>query len=280
MPPALRAAELERLLDEDLPHGDLSTELLGIGAQAAQMQFAARGAYCVAGVEAAVELLQHLGLSVAAQVCSGECLRDGQLILQASGRADAAFAGWKLAQNLIEWLSGIAHCTRQMLSAARAVQPGAVLACTRKTMPLTRRLAAEAVRAGGGSLHRLSLSETILLFPEHRRFTGDALDLPALVRTVRAKAPERCIVIEVTNHDEALRAAQAGADVLQLEKFSVEAVSRLSAVLGGKGPRLAAAGGVTLHNIASYAAAGASLLVSSAPYAAPPREVAVLLQPA
>ena len=44
---------LQRLLAEDLPHGDLTTHLLGIGARSAIMTFAARGAMVVACIEEA-----------------------------------------------------------------------------------------------------------------------------------------------------------------------------------------------------------------------------------
>ena len=42
---------------------------------------------------------------------------------------------------------------------------------------------------------------------------------------------------------------------------------------------LSAAGGVTLLNIAEYVRAGAQLLVTSAPYYAPPADIKVKLQP-
>ena len=42
----------------------------------------------------------------------------------------------------------------------------------------------------------------------------------------------------------------------------------------------AAAGGINARNAAAYAAAGADILVTSAPYSAPPLDVAVQIEPA
>ncbi len=73
--------------------------------------------------------------------------------------------------------------------------------------------------------------------------------------------------------------AQAGADVLQLEKFTPQAVGECRAALRAlslsHSPLLAAAGGIRADNAAAYVAAGADLLVTSAPYAAPAQDVQV-----
>ncbi len=55
---------------------------------------------------------------------------------------------------------------------ATAVAPQIVIACTRKTVPFTRRLSIKAVHAGGGAMHRTGLSDSVLLFPEHRVFAA------------------------------------------------------------------------------------------------------------
>jgi molybdenum transport protein len=155
--------------------------------------------------------------------------------------------------------------------------PSITVACTRKSVPLTRALSIKAVLAGGGAMHRTGLGDTILVFPEHRAFlAGEALS-DTLAR-LRAVAPERSIVVEVGDPDDAMRAAAAGADVVQLEKFAPDAVAALRSRLNDAGlsrARIAAAGGVNASNAAAYARAGADILVTSAPYTARPRDVQV-----
>jgi molybdenum transport protein len=227
--------------------------------------------------EEAARILTRLGALAQVLKMSGEAVAPGTLLLEASGDAGALHAAWKVAQTLMEWSAGIASAVREIRDAARAVVPSITVACTRKSVPLTRAVSIKAVLAGGGAMHRTGLGDTILVFPEHRAFLfGEALS-DTLAR-LRAAAPERAIVVEVGDPDDALRAAAAGADVVQLEKFPPDIVAAVRARLAEAGagrPKIAAAGGVNASNAAAYARAGADILVTSAPYTARPRDVQV-----
>ncbi|MBX3679947.1 beta/alpha barrel domain-containing protein [Cognatazoarcus halotolerans] len=123
-------------------------------------------------------------------------------------------------------------------------------------------------------------SEEAVRMGEHRAFLPG--EVPAdTVRRLRRQWPERPVVVEVSGEAEAMRWIEAGADVIQLEKMPLEALARLRASLPERPgrPRLAAAGGITPANAHAHAAAGADLLVTSAPYFAPPRDVAESLTP-
>lgn len=269
-------AELDRFLAEDVPYGDLTTQLLGIGAQAGTMVFRARQPMVVSSTEEAARLITRAGAAVARVLPSGSRAEAGGLLLEAEGPASALLASWKVAQTLVESASGIASGARAIVDAARAVRPGVVVACTRKAFPGTRAVAVKAIISGGAVPHRLGLSETILVFPEHRAFFGGETLAQALDR-LRAHSPEKKLVVEVKTATEAEDAAQAGADVVQLEKFSPDQVAEVVAHLSRLAPmvRIAAAGGVKAGNAAEYAAAGAHVLVTTAPYLAPPMDVAV-----
>jgi molybdenum transport protein len=273
--------ELERLLADDVPHGDLTTDALGIGAVAGIMEFSARDAMVVALVEDAAALIELAGGRVELFVGSGQKLHPGAPILRAQGPAAALLRSWKVAQTLIEIWSGVASATRAIVDAATAVSPETVVACTRKNTPGTKAFAVAAVRAGGASMHRLGLSESILVFPEHRGFQ-DGEPLTASVTRLRRAAPEKKLVIEVNDIEAALIAAAAGFDVIQAEKFPPVAIAVLAARLceAPRRPLIAAAGGVNADNAAAYAQAGADVLVTSSPYLAKPRDVQVRIGPA
>src|SRR5271166_1914857 len=259
-------ADIDRLIAEDAGFGDLTTTALGIGAALGVMRFAARHAMVVCATEEAARLLARLGARVELITRSGPAAEPGTPLLPASGPAATLHAGWKAAQTLVEWASGIAP----------AVRPDIVIACTRKAVPLTRRLSIKAVHAGGGVMHRTGLSDTVLLFHEHRVFLP-GLDQAALVARLRAAAPERKLAVEVNDVESALAFARAGADILQLEKFPPDSVARVVSALGALAhrPLIVAAGGVIVTNAAAFAAAGADVLATSAPYTAPPRDVHV-----
>jgi molybdenum transport protein len=213
----------------------------------------------------------------------GDRLAAGAAILAATGPAAALHRGWKAAQTLTEILSGMATATRALVDAAAAVNADARVATTRKTVPGARKLSHVAVKAGGGILHRQGLGETILVFAEHRAFLA-GLDFADIATLLRRRQPEKAIGIEVASTAEALVAAEAGFDVIQLEKFTPEALAELARLLpppasGRRVPVLAAAGGIHPGNVADYVRAGARLIVTSWPYTAAPRDVAVTLAP-
>jgi molybdenum transport protein len=281
MTSAASRAELEELVADDTPYGDLTTGALGISDIPGQMEFCARGAMIVAEAESAAGILEIAGCHVKLTTTSGAALAPGSRILYAEGPAGALHRGWKAAQTLIEIWSGVATAARAIVDAAAAVSPGVVVACTRKNVPGTKSFAIRAVRAGGAIMHRLGLSETILVFPEHRAFLAEPL--PETVKRLRHGAPEKKLVIEVKSIDDAMAAVEAGFDVIQAEKFSPEQIAALTTRLhvragsGAARPFIAAAGGVNAGNAAAYAQAGADIIVTSAPYLARPCDVQVYL---
>ncbi len=275
-------AELEELLADDVPYGDLTTDALGIGAARGSMQFTARDAMVLALAEDAAAIIELAGCKVDLRARSGTALEQGSPILTAHGPASALLRSWKVAQTLIEIWSGVATDARAIVEAATAVAPNIAVACTRKNVPGTKRFAVAAVKAGGAVMHRLGLSETVLVFPEHRAFLGKE-PLVGLVERLRRAAPEKKLVIEVTTLEAAIVAAAVGFDVIQAEKFAPAEVASLVARMASASlrsrPMVAAAGGIHAGNVAAYAQAGADVVVTSSPYLARPRDVQVAIGP-
>jgi len=272
----LSDSALDALLAQDVPYGDLTTDSLGIADQPARMSFAARAAMVLAGSEEAARLVEKAGGRVTRVSPSGTRLEAGAVFLEADGPAGALHRAWKVAQTLTEYASGIASRARRIVDAA----PGVTVACTRKNFPGSKDISIKAVMAGGAVMHRLGLSETLLVFPEHRAFLpGPPEDW---IAALRRKAPEKKIVVEAGSVEEAVALAKAGADVIQLEKLPPEAAAAVIAATRALTPPpvVAPAGGVTEANAAAYAAAGCRLLVTSAPFFGPPADVKVTLRPA
>jgi molybdenum transport protein len=273
-PPVLADHELHQLLAEDVPFGDLTTESLGIAAEAGGIRFYARDPMTVCGVEEAVRLFQLCGAEAEALLATGTKAAPETLLLQATGSAGALHRGWKTAQTLMEWCGGIASSAAAIVAAARRGHPDAMVAGTRKNVPGNRTLAVKAFKAGGAVMHRNGLSETLLIFHEHRQFLADASPAETLAR-LRRLCPEKRVVVEVATPEEAV--IWADADVLQLEKFTPEQVAATAAALAARGSAavVGAAGGINAKNAKDYARAGARLLVTTAPHLAPPRDVQV-----
>jgi nicotinate-nucleotide pyrophosphorylase len=82
--------ELERLLADDVPHGDLTTEALGISVIAGEMSFVARDAMVLALVEDAGALIELTGCEVDLHGGSGDVLKQGDPIPTARRRLRVA----------------------------------------------------------------------------------------------------------------------------------------------------------------------------------------------
>ena len=274
--------DIDALLLEDIRYGDLTTRALGIGAKAGMMTFSPRRSGIISGLDAAARVLQRLDLRVHKSGADGTLGRSQAVILTAHGSAERLHQGWKVAQNLLEWCSGVAQATHELVSLARSINPAIHIACTRKNIPGTKTLALAAAIDGGGLVHRSGAADTVLLFANHRRFCTDPDDWRQHVLTLRGAAPDRLILVEADNESEAMEAMRAGPDMVQLDKFSPDAVRRMVAFAATDAPhcRLAAAGGINVDNIEEYARTGIALIVTSSPYYSQPADIQVRLTPA
>jgi molybdenum transport protein len=275
---SLSDSELLRLLADDVPFGDLTTASLGIGGVPGNLLFQARQPMRLCAIEEAARLFELAGANAAILLPSGSDAVSGAVMLRATGSAAALHRAWKVAQTLVEYSSGIASATAAIVVALRDAGFATPVACTRKNFPGTKAIAVKSVQAGGAVMHRLGLSETLLVFPEHLEFIP-ADERAAALAEMRRRCPEKKLVAEAASIDDALALAGYGVDVLQLEKFSPEQVATCRAALAGRNlqPLLAAAGGVNAANAVAYARAGAELLVTSAPYFAKPADVKVII---
>ncbi|GAB2182163.1 ModD protein [Denitratisoma sp. agr-D3] len=278
---SLDDATLHALLRDDAPHGDLTTSQLGIGAKPGRAFFYARQPMRVCATEEASRLFQLTGATSEVKRASGTFATEGTELLQAEGSAAALHLAWKVAQTLVEYASGIATTAAAIVGALHEAGWAVPVACTRKNFPGTKAVAVKAVLSGGAVMHRLGLSETLLVFPEHLAFLPEPERAAALDGLAR-HCPEKKRVVEVNSLEDALMAARCGVEVLQLEKFTPAQVAQCKAALAAEGlsPKLAAAGGIHAANAVTYAQAGADLLVTSAPFFSRPADVQVRIFPA
>ncbi|MDD5051354.1 MAG: ModD protein [Sulfuricurvum sp.] len=273
--------ELETLLAEDVPYGDLTTASLGINDQRARITFATRERPMVAScTEEAVRLCGLYGLEIDGFVKSGTLVPPKSVFLEAHGEAGNIHRVWKSIQNLLDYAGGIATYTREAVLLARSINPDIVVATTRKTTPFTKKIAIKAVESGGGVAHRLGLSESILIFNYHRIFFPNNEAFSTALHKTKKANPEKKIIIEVETLEDALKFAQAGADILQLEKMPLTKLSDAIREIRSAYPHvnLIATGGISTKNIAEYVATGVDMIVTSSPYNANPADIKVTIE--
>jgi molybdenum transport protein len=273
--------ELEGLIADDLPVLDLTTHLLGIADQPGRLTYLTREETVVCASEEAARIMVKLGLAPEAVVPSGTCLAPGQPILSANGPMGAVHQAWRLVGALLEHAGGIATRTRRLVMAARAVAPDIAVLTTRKFFPGSKRLAIKAILAGGALPHRLGLSETVLVFAEHLAGAGGLPAFLAGLPGFKVAAGGKPVALEVHTPEEALAAARAGADVVQVDKCPPAQAAELVAELRRHWPRVRVhlAGGINADNAAAFAASGADALVTTWPYFGKPVDIKALIAP-
>lgn len=263
---------IDELLAGDCPEHDITTEGLGIGGVPARVTACPKEAGVVAGLEIAARLFETAGASVKRLRRDGDAADVLEPVLVAEGPAQAVHAASKAAQCVMEYAGGIARRVRAMADAAERGRPGVRVACTRKHFPGAKTLSVCGVLAGGGIMHRLGLSDSILVFDQHRVLCADP---DAAVRRLIAAEPERKVCVEVAGAEEGLHFAGLGAQIIQCERFTPEEIAAFAKALRERFPGtvINAAGGVNAGNAEAYAAAGADVLVTSWPYFGKPADV-------
>ncbi len=280
MNPSLRKVWVEDSLieswfREDVSLTDITTYALRLGGEGVA-EVVTRDPIRVACSEEAGRIYELAGARAKVLRHSGEDVAAGQTILVARGDAVALHKAWRLAQVIIALCSGVATKALRMVTAARRANPKVCIAVTRKAPPGLRRLYVKAAMAGGAVPHRSGLSDSILVFDNHIAFIpGGWREFLTMIPRLKAEYPFRKVGVEVRDAGQAIEAARAGAEMIQLERMSPKEVSQVIGELRRIKPDIvvAVAGGVYEHNVGEYAAAGPDIIVTTAPYKAPPADV-------
>ncbi|WP_456398078.1 ModD protein, partial [Desulfurobacterium sp.] len=265
---------------EDVPYIDLTTETLGIGNLVGTIHYRTRHKTVLSCVEEAVRILEKTGVKVDFYLPSGTEVSEGKEFLRGTGSAASLHVAWRVSQILLEYACGIATATAALVSKAKSVNPDVEVVTTRKNFPFGKKIAVKSVIAGGGFPHRLGLSETVLVFEQHVKFLGGFDRFLEKIDTLKRRLPEKRITVEVETVDDAEKAIDAGADIVQLDKFSVDDVKMVVAYRDkrDKNIKVACAGGINGENVKEFVSAGADIIVTSCVYFAEPADIKVWME--
>ena len=213
------------------------------------------------------------------EIFDGVRLRKGQSIAVIVHNARVVLSCERVILNIMQRLSGIATLTRRYVDAVAGT--GTTILDTRKTAPGLRVLDKYAVRCGGGTNHRLDLSDGVLIKNNHIALAGSAA--VALERALRNRRGPQTVEIEVRSLEELDLALEHGAEAVLLDNMTPDqvhqAVERVSK-MDGPVP-LEASGGITLENVRAYAEAGVSFIsVGALTHSAPAVDLSMRIAPA
>jgi nicotinate-nucleotide pyrophosphorylase (carboxylating) len=262
LPRKILEEKLKQMLAEDIGQGDITSSLIIPEGCVAEAEIIAKEHGVAAGIEEAGVLLESLGLKFEAFVEDGDEIKPKKVLMKVYGDARTILTVERTLLNIVSRMSGIATTTRKLVKEIRKARYKTKVACTRKTAPGLLYFDKKAVLIGGGDTHRLHLDDMILIKDNHIKIAGS---VEKAVKTAKEKASfSKKIEVEVSNVEEALAAAKAGADIIMLDNFSLNqvkmAVERLrNAGFLGK-VLLEASGKITAENIVAYASTGVDIV--------------------
>ena len=212
------------------------------------------------GLEEAQTVFDICGCSTELVMRDGSLVRKGDVVMNVRGEARSVLKAERTALNLVMRMSGIATITRAFVTLVQQSDPEVKIAGTRKTAPGLRYFDKKAITIGGGYSHRMRLDDMVLIKDNHLEVAE------SIERTVQA-AKDKVgagvkIECEVKNTEEAIRAANAGADVIMLDNFSPsEAESAIRAIRElGKPVEIELSGGINLGNVIDYVKAKPNII--------------------
>lgn len=280
----LPAADIRRAvrlgLEEDLAQGDVTTASLFPSRVPARASIVAQQPLVVAGMAAAVQtfFLVDPSLRLTVRKHDGDSAQNGDTLLLIEGDGRSILQAERVALNFLQHLSGIATLTRTFCRAVRDY-PVRILD-TRKTLPGLRALQKWAVALGGGTNHRRSLSDGILIKDNHlallNRRRSSVLTACRLAR--RATAPALPTIVEVESLSGVRQALQGQADIILLDNMAPAMVRRAVRLIRGRA-LVEVSGGITLKNVRAYAAAGPDRIsIGALTHSAPAATLSLILE--
>jgi nicotinate-nucleotide pyrophosphorylase (carboxylating) len=260
-PPHAAVADAVRIaLAEDLlPLGDLTAALVPASV-IRSVAVVSRAAGVVAGRACAVETLAQVDplVDVVWRLADGSAVTPGSVVAVLTGPLRSILTAERTALNFLGHLSGVATLTRAFVDVVAAANPTTRVLDTRKTTPGLRSLEKAAVRAGGGTNHRGSLSDAVLVKDNHL----GGVTITEAVGQAQRLWPGRMVEVECDRDEQVVEALAAGATVVMLDNMTSDQVKACVGLVqdSGTATLVEVSGGVDLDSAPGYAAAGSDLI--------------------
>ena len=266
---------VRRALAEDLGWGDVTTEATVDVSRRARGEIVAKCDCVVAGLDVAAEAFRQLDPLVSFKVRKPDAsrCRKAEVIAELRGAAGPMLTAERTALNFLQRLTGIATLTRRYVDAAGG---RITILDTRKTTPTLRPLEKYAVRAGGGTNHRLGLDDGILIKDNHIRLGGGVQTVLERMRAARRDMP---IEIEAQSLEQVEEALAAGANAILLDNLTTEQIREAVRRIGGRA-QVEISGGITFERLPELAATGADYVsIGSLTHSAPAADLSLEIEP-
>lgn len=250
-------------LEEDLKQvGDLTCRALIDQSEQAEIQIVSRQTGVLAGIPIASLVFSELEPLIICKghLSDGDVLEPGSVIATCSGPLASILIAERTILNFMTHLCGVASLTAKYVEAIQGTK--ATILDTRKTLPGWRVLEKYAVRAGGGTNHRMGLYDGILIKDNHLAAWGtrnSESSIAAAIRQARESVSgDIGIEVEVDTLNQLADALDAAPEMVLLDNMSPEILKQAIEMRNQLSPStlLEASGGINLETIRSIAETG------------------------
>jgi nicotinate-nucleotide pyrophosphorylase (carboxylating) len=255
-PPDSVISLIRAALAEDIGDGDVTSEFFVPKDAASMARIVAREPGVAAGGHVAAQVFLEVDarLIVKTEKEDGAPFVKGDTLLTVAGPTASILTGERVALNFLQRLCAIATQTRHYVEAVRP-HPVKVLD-TRKTTPGFRWLEKMAVRAGGGTNHRMGLYDQVMVKDNHLLADDKLTDLQSAIDKVKAARPGIKVQLEADTLEQVSRfLTLRGVDMILLDNMFISELREAVALVKGR-VFLEASGGITLDTINEVAATG------------------------
>ena len=260
-PSASPADPIAAALAEDLgTSGDVTVQFFVEPGQSARARIFAKESAVVAGAGTAAETFRRVDPALAVEIvrADGARVAAGDTVLTIAGPAAGLLSAERVALNFLQRLSGVATLTARYVEAVAGL-PVKILD-TRKTTPGLRALEKAAVRAGGGTNHRLGLYDMVMVKDNHL-LASEPAALQSAIDRARAARPElRGVELEADTLEQVETfLSLRGIDWILLDNMTpaqMRAAVEMRRARGGSSVRFEASGGINLNTVRAAAESG------------------------
>lgn len=260
--------ELWEYIREDIPYFDLTTHILETEDKKATLAIKTREELFVACNEEAARIGELLGCKVLKKVSSGTIVKEGETLLEFQADAQVLHQAWRVAQILLEYGCAMATQAHRMVQAVKQINPKCEVFTTRKSFPFAKRFVMRALVTADVLPHRLGLSESVLIFDNHRALYTTEEEFEVAMTKIKERCVEKKLVVESETFEDAKKMLSLGADVIQMDKSTPETLKQLVTYKQQYYPaaKILAAGGINIQNAHEYASSGVDGIVTSSLY--------------
>ncbi len=260
---------VQSAIQEDIGKGDITSEIFIPRGSESEGTFIAKEDGIVAGLPVARYVFSQIdkNLVFTSNIEDGSRINKDSTIANVKGSTLSILSAERLVLNFLQRLSGIATLTNRFIEKVKGHK--IQIMDTRKTTPAWRYLERYAVRAGGGTNHRMGLYDQILIKDNHLKIMRVGREkngsFTELIKKARNQIDNGVLIeVEIEDIIHVEDALDASVDIIMFDNMRPTEINTALDMIKEyerkhkipKAVLTEVSGNITLENISAYAQTG------------------------